>query len=97
MVRHCGVTRCVMGRVVSVVASLQHAPSYRNYGRAVKIMAEWQRGALLKSRERSNYMPNPAGDWQPAVGFDADAGLTGRKLVVDNCRPATNWRVVHLA
>ncbi len=29
---------------------------------------------------------NPAGDWQKG-GFDADAGLTGRKLVVDNYGP----------
>ena len=29
---------------------------------------------------------NPAGDWQIG-GFDADAGLTGRKLVVDNYGP----------
>ncbi len=29
---------------------------------------------------------NPAGDWQQG-GFDADAGLTGRKLIVDNYGP----------
>ena len=29
---------------------------------------------------------NPAGDWEQG-GFDADAGLTGRKLVVDNYGP----------
>jgi S-adenosylmethionine synthetase len=29
---------------------------------------------------------NPAGDWKQG-GFDADAGLTGRKLVVDNYGP----------
>lgn len=29
---------------------------------------------------------NPAGDWQIG-GFDADAGLTGRKLIVDNYGP----------
>jgi len=29
---------------------------------------------------------NPAGDWYQG-GFDADAGLTGRKLVVDNYGP----------
>ena len=29
---------------------------------------------------------NPAGDWQIG-GFDADTGLTGRKLVVDNYGP----------
>ena len=29
---------------------------------------------------------NPAGDWSQG-GFDADAGLTGRKLAVDNYGP----------
>ena len=29
---------------------------------------------------------NPAGDWEQG-GFDADAGLTGRKLIVDNYGP----------
>ena len=29
---------------------------------------------------------NPAGDWQIG-GFEADAGLTGRKLIVDNYGP----------
>ncbi len=29
---------------------------------------------------------NPAGDWEVG-GFDADTGLTGRKLVVDNYGP----------
>ena len=29
---------------------------------------------------------NPAGDWHIG-GFDADAGLTGRKLAVDNYGP----------
>ena len=30
---------------------------------------------------------NPAGDWSVG-GFDADAGLTGRKIVIDNYGPA---------
>ena len=30
---------------------------------------------------------NPAGDWNQG-GFDADTGLTGRKLIVDNYGPA---------
>ena len=29
---------------------------------------------------------NPAGDWDQG-GFDSDAGLTGRKLIVDNYGP----------
>ena len=31
-------------------------------------------------------IPNPAGDWSMS-GFDADAGLTGRKIVVDSYGP----------
>ena len=33
-----------------------------------------------------NYSINPAGDWSTG-GFDADSGLTGRKIVVDNYGP----------
>ena len=32
------------------------------------------------------YHINPAGDWNVG-GFDADAGLTGRKIIVDNYGP----------
>ena len=40
-------------------------------------------------RDSSNvvYHINPAGDWKVG-GFDADAGLTGRKLAVDNYGPS---------
>ena len=36
--------------------------------------------------EPNNLYCNPAGDWGQG-GFDADAGLTGRKLIVDNYGP----------
>lgn len=36
--------------------------------------------------EPNNLYCNPAGDWSQG-GFDADAGLTGRKLIVDNYGP----------
>lgn len=39
--------------------------------------------SLIKSEE---YLINPAGEWNMG-GFDADSGLSGRKLVVDNYGP----------
>ena len=32
------------------------------------------------------YLINPAGDWQVG-GFDADTGISGRKLIIDNYGP----------
>ena len=72
----------VVGQNVhSVVASFQHAPS----GALREAVETWLR--------RENIVPdamelhiNPAGDWSLG-GFDADAGLTGRKLAVDNYGP----------
>ena len=51
-------------------------------------MRAWleQEPLALFSKSKVEYHINPAGDWQQG-GFDADAGLTGRKLVVDNYGP----------
>lgn len=68
------------GEIVAVVASFQNAPS-------VTLRAEvenWLKNQATGSRLKVHI--NPAGDWQQG-GFDADAGLTGRKLVVDNYGP----------
>lgn len=68
------------GEIVAVVASFQHAPS-------VTLRAEVEN--WLKNQKIGKGLMvhiNPAGDWQQG-GFDADAGLTGRKLVVDNYGP----------
>lgn len=67
-------------KVESVVASFQKAPR-----KELKIAVEtWLEG---KSTVKSPMLHiNPAGDWEQG-GFDADAGLTGRKLVVDNYGP----------
>lgn len=68
----------------SVVASFQHAPKAELEAAVI----QW-----LQNQPSSLYTPesialhiNPAGDWQLG-GFDADAGLTGRKLIVDNYGP----------
>lgn len=43
--------------------------------------------ALVRSTIKAeNYFINPAGEWKVG-GFDADSGLSGRKLVVDNYGP----------
>ena len=68
------------GSIVAAVASFQNAP--HNELRAA--VEEW-----LKDKNTSDTVAihaNPAGDWHQG-GFDADAGLTGRKLVVDNYGP----------
>jgi S-adenosylmethionine synthetase len=68
------------GEVHSVVASFQHAPTVR-LRQAVKV---WLQDAPV-AKDVALYV-NPCGDWQIG-GFDADAGLTGRKLAVDNYGP----------
>ncbi len=62
------------GHVTTVVASFQ------NTGNA-KLLA------LVKSIiPADEYLINPAGEWKQG-GFDADTGLSGRKLIVDNYGP----------
>lgn len=61
-------------QVKCVVASFQNSKS--------KELEELVRG-LIKSEK---YLINPAGEWNQG-GFDADSGLSGRKLVVDAYGP----------
>lgn len=71
------------GKVVSIVASFQNAP----HDQLAVAVREWlQSEPLAVSDGEVELHINPAGDWQQG-GFDADAGLTGRKLVVDNYGP----------
>jgi len=66
--------------IVAIVASFQNA----SRSRLELAVNEW-----LKDKDASDGIAihaNPAGDWHQG-GFDADAGLTGRKLVVDNYGP----------
>lgn len=68
------------GNIVAVVASFQNAPG----AELAATVTTW-----LKDQETSENVAlhaNPAGDWEQG-GFDADTGLTGRKLVVDNYGP----------
>lgn len=71
------------GVIVSVVASFQHAKQSELLAR----VKHWLRQEpLAKLSDTIEFHINPAGDWEQG-GFDADAGLTGRKLIVDNYGP----------
>ena len=67
--------------IIAIVASFQHAKQ----AELLSAVNDWL-------SEQNNVDPavkihaNPAGDWSQG-GFDADTGLTGRKLVVDNYGP----------
>ncbi len=61
-------------KVLSVVASFQNSKSV-DLEKLVK-----------KTIRAQKYLINPAGEWHLG-GFDADSGLSGRKLVVDNYGP----------
>lgn len=69
--------------IVSVVASFQNA-SGAELHEAVK---QWlvQQDITVTTDDVALFI-NPAGDWKIG-GFEADAGLTGRKLAVDNYGP----------
>lgn len=79
---HDGKTQVTLkdGKIVAVVASFQHAQQTK-LDEAIK---KW-----LKGKPQADDIliyANPFGDWDQG-GFDADSGLTGRKLVVDNYGP----------
>jgi S-adenosylmethionine synthetase len=66
--------------IVGVVASFQHAPS----GALRRAVDAWLMSYEVSADAR--IYVNPSGDWDMG-GFDADAGLTGRKLAVDSYGP----------
>ena len=68
------------GEVESIVASFQNVSS-----KILKQLVE----EFIKKYQLTGKLElhlNPAGDWNQG-GFDADTGLTGRKLIVDNYGP----------
>ena len=71
------------GKIASVVASFQHAPRHEL---AAQVLTWLKHEPIAKPAEDLQFHINPAGDWDTG-GFDADAGLTGRKLIVDNYGP----------
>lgn len=91
------------GKIDSVVASFQNAPSkdlgervgawleengfINNQNSQFFYKAEIDAGKIdLSDPDSIRVLINPAGDWNQG-GFDADTGLTGRKLIVDNYGP----------
>jgi S-adenosylmethionine synthetase len=71
------------GAIASIVASFQYAKR-QELAQAVQ---DWlNQESLAKATSEVDLHINPAGDWSLG-GFDADSGLTGRKLVVDNYGP----------
>lgn len=66
--------------VESVVASFQNVPT----DELRKLVEEFIVTRQLKGNPELHL--NPAGDWNQG-GFEADTGLTGRKLIVDNYGP----------
>lgn len=70
------------GAVISVVASFQHAEG-ENLAQLVTL---WMDENGIGHHSNVKIHANPAGDWKIG-GFEADTGLTGRKLIVDNYGP----------
>lgn len=73
------------GEMTSIVASFQHAPGIELEGAVMEWLAKYLAEGNVTPPRAALHI-NPAGDWQQG-GFDADAGLTGRKLAVDNYGP----------
>jgi len=70
------------GRITSVVASFQNVKR----DELLDGVKGWLATEPLAKYDDVDFHVNPAGDWSLG-GFDADAGLTGRKLIVDNYGP----------
>ncbi|MBI2627380.1 methionine adenosyltransferase [Candidatus Nomurabacteria bacterium] len=62
------------GKALTVVASFQNTKN----SELLKLVKK-----IIKADE---YLINPAGEWKQG-GFDADTGLSGRKLIIDNYGP----------
>lgn len=66
--------------ITKIVASFQNVPRQQLFDR----VKEWLGNDAPVDEQ--DVLCNPAGDWNQG-GFDADTGLTGRKLMVDNYGP----------
>ena len=72
------------GKILSIVASFQNVSS-ENLRAQVLDWLKHEPLAKMSDDSPELYI-NPCGDWSIG-GFDADSGLTGRKLAVDNYGP----------
>lgn len=70
------------GEIETIVASFCGINSLR----LSRIIDSWMEIKGILQAYRPKVFCNPAGDWDQG-GFDADTGLTGRKLAVDNYGP----------
>lgn len=70
------------GAMVTLVASFQNVPSDELEG----LVNDWVFEMKKPVKVDCMIHANPAGDWNQG-GFEADTGLTGRKLAVDNYGP----------
>jgi S-adenosylmethionine synthetase len=68
------------GNIITLVASFQNVST----GELQERVVDWAN--QNDHEEEFEVLCNPAGDWNQG-GFDADTGLTGRKLAVDNYGP----------
>lgn len=71
--------------VSSIVASFQNTPQ-AELERLVRSFIESENLQPVPGKSEIRLHLNPAGDWNQG-GFEADTGLTGRKLIVDNYGP----------
>ena len=71
------------GKIISIVASFQNVI---HKDLSAQVFTWLRNEPLAKYNEPVSLHINPAGDWELG-GFDADTGLTGRKLIVDNYGP----------
>lgn len=73
---------CKDGKVSRIVASFQNAPQ----DELSQVVRNWAIGKKIEWAQDPILFINPAGDWNIG-GFDADTGLTGRKICMDNYGP----------
>lgn len=76
------VTLDANNKIQTVVASFQNVSKLT----LEQNVLDWLRAIDPENSENVIIHVNPAGDWQIG-GFEADTGLTGRKLMVDNYGP----------
>ena len=67
--------------IIAIVASFQLSKTEK----LTKEVIQWAKELKLDIKNTKLHI-NPAGEWQVG-GFDADTGVTGRKLIVDNYGP----------
>jgi len=79
-----GKTQITLGNKKEITALVA---SFQNTDREIltDLTKEWAEENNLELPKKRLYF-NPAGDWEVG-GFEADTGLTGRKLIVDNYGP----------